>query len=139
MGKVNYDWVNQQLAEAKVRVGTGKAIMKILATWEEIDVPTQQGEEIFALLSKLALGYAIKETPKDQVWVQAQAGQIKVGDVVRIRNNAFSDERAALYNGRAGRVVAVRSGDIIFKSTDDEKRVIDGAHFAPAALEKRIK
>lgn len=139
MTKVNYDWVSQQLTDAKVRIGTGKAIMKMLKTWEEIDVPAQQGEEIFEILSKLALGYSIKKTPAGEIWVQAQAGQIKVGDVVRIRNNAFSDDRSSLYNGRVGRIVAVRSGDIIFKSSDDEKRPIDGMHFSPAELEKRVQ
>ena len=82
MTNVNYEWVNQQFTAAKVRVGTGKAILKLLKTWEEIDVTPEQAKDIFEILSKVAQGHALVQTPKDEVWVQAQAGQLKVGDPI---------------------------------------------------------
>lgn len=136
MGKVNYDWVNQQFAAAKVRVGTGKAVLKFLKTWEDIEVTPEQAKEIFEILGKVAQGHALVQTPKDEVWTQAQPGQLKVGDLIRVRHNAFDGDKGVTYNGKVGKIGAIRSGDIIFASADKD---IDGIHFRPADLEKRIR
>jgi hypothetical protein len=139
MGKINYDWVNQQMQDAKVRVGTGKAIMKMLKAWEEIEVSPEQGKEIFEILGKLALNYSIIETPKDEVWIGVVPGNFKVGDEVRIAHNAFDGDLGVLHNGRRGKIIAVRSGDVIFKSTDGVLPSLDGVHYSPYKLEKRIR
>ena len=136
MTNVNYDWINQQFAAAKVRVGTGKAVLKLLKTWEEIDVPSEQAKDIFEILSKVAQGHALVQTPKDEVWVQAQAGQLKVGEIIRVRHDAFDGDKGVSYNGKTGKIGAIRSGDIIFGSPD---KTVDGVHFRPADLEKRIR
>jgi hypothetical protein len=41
-----------------------------------------------------------------------------------------------MHNGRRGRVVAVRYGDVIFNSTDNKKPLLEGAHYPPNFLEK---
>lgn len=136
MTNVNYDWVNQQFAAAKVRVGTGKAVLKLLKTWEEIEVTPEQAKEIFSILSRVALGHSLVETPKNEVWVQAQAGQLKVGEVIRVRADAFNGEKGVAFNGKVGKIGAIRSGDVIFASSDLS---LNGVHFRPSELEKRIK
>lgn len=136
MTSVNYDWINEQFTAAKVRVGSGKAVLKLLKTWEEIDVSPEQAKEIIGILSKVALGHSLIETPKNEVWIQAQAGQLIVGDVVRVRIDAFDGEKGMRFNGHVGRIGAIRSGDIIVASAN---KGVDGVHFRPADLEKRIR
>jgi hypothetical protein len=136
MTNVNYDWINQQFTAAKVRVGTGKAVLKLLKTWEEIEVSPEQAKEIFEILGKVAQGHSLVQTPKDEVWVQAQPGQLKVGDMIRVRGDAFDGDKGVSFNGKTGRIGAIRSGDIIFGSPD---KTVDGVHFRPADLEKRIR
>lgn len=136
MSNVNYDWVNQQFAAAKIRVGTGKAVLKLLKTWEDIEVSPEQAKEIFSILSRVALGHSLVETPKNELWVQGQPGQLKVGDVVRVRHDAFDGDKGVSYNGKLGKIGAIRSGDIIFASADV---TVNGVHFRPADLEKRVK
>jgi hypothetical protein len=65
-------------------------------------------------------------------------GQIKVADVVRVKPDAFDGELGETHNGREGVIVAIRSGDVIFRSTDDKKPLLDGTHYSPYHLQKRI-
>jgi hypothetical protein len=140
MRKINYEWVKEQFADAKIRVGTGKAVLKMLKTWEEIEMDPAQSKDVLDILSKVGLGHSLIEVNKDEVWVPARRGQIVVGDVVRVAHNAFDmTEVGHLHNGRKGIVVAIRSGDIIFKSTDEKEPKLDGTHYTPEKLEKRIR
>lgn len=137
--KINYEWVKQQFADAKVRVGTGKAVLVLLKAWEDIDVPEEQGKQILDIFSQVALGYSLVTINTEEAWVDAQRGQINVGDIVRVKHDAFSDSTGYIHNGRRGIVAAIRSGDIIFKSTDEKDPVLDGVHYRPEVLQKRVR
>jgi hypothetical protein len=142
MPEVNNEWVRQQLEEAKVRVGSGKAILRLLETWDSLgDLSDNISKETIEIFSRLALGRLAKdpEPKSDETWVPAQPGQIKVGDEVRVLVDAFNDKTGVIHNGRRGKVTAVRYGDIIFKSTDGKTPELDGVHYSPYKLEKRIK
>ena len=139
MRKINYEWVKEQFADAKVRVGTGKAVLKMLKTWEEIELEPAQSKEVLEILAKVGLGHALVEINKDEVWVPVKRGQINVGDIGRVAHDAFNDSTGNMHNGRRGVVVAVRSGDVIFKSTDLKEPVLDGTHYDPSKLEKRVR
>jgi hypothetical protein len=141
MPEVNFDWVRQQMQEAKVKVGSGKVVLKMLELWERENLSPALAKEAVEVFSKLALNQALsagQESP-DEVWVPAQPGQITVGDEVRVLTNAFDDATGAMHNGRRGKVAAIRYGDIIFKSTDGKEPALDGVHYSPYKLEKRIK
>jgi transcription antitermination factor NusG len=142
MPEVNYDWVNQQMAEAKVKIGSGKAVMELLRVWETMEKLTPGlAKEAVAVFSKLALNKPILEPVEepDAVWVPAQPGQIKVGDEVRVLSDAFDDKAGVMHNGRRGKVIAVRYGDVIFKSIDGKTPELEGVHYSPYKLEKRVK
>jgi hypothetical protein len=62
-----------------------------------------------------------------------------VGDIVRVRNDAYTGKLAPIHNGRPGVIVAIRSGDIIVNLTDMEEPEISGAHYSPEVLEKRVQ
>lgn len=142
MPEVNYEWVRQQLEEAKVKIGSGKAVLKLLETWETFEkLSPNLAKEAVAVFSKLALGVNVN-TPVDEpdaVWVPVQPGKINIGDEVRVLPDAFDDSTGVMHNGRRGVVTAVRYGDVIFKSTDGKNPVLNGVHYSPYKLEKRVK
>ena len=142
MPDVNYEWVRQQLQEAKVKVGSGNAVLQLLQTWEkQTKLSSSLAKEAVEVFSKLALNHALLEasTDSEEVWVPVQPGNIKVGEEVRVLKDAFSDEAGTVHNGRRGKVVAVRYGDIILTSTDNKEPKLNGVHYSPYKLEKRVK
>jgi len=142
MPEVNYEWVNQQMAEAKVKIGSGKAVMELLKVWETMEkLSPGLAKEAVAVFSKLALSKALLEVEEepDAVWVPAQPGQINIGDEIRVLIDAFDDKTGVMHNGRRGKVIAVRYGDIIVNSTDGKSPELKGVHYSPYKLEKRVK
>ena len=142
MPEINREWLVEQLQAAKVKVGSGKAIMKLLEAWEELPkLSANQEEEVLTIFPLLAKGFTIveEEDEKDYTWINLQPGQIVVGDVVRVKADAFEDKLGPMHNGRRGTVVAVRYGDVIFNDTDGKSPELKGVHYSPYKLEKRIR
>jgi hypothetical protein len=142
MPEINREWLVEQLQAAKVKVGSGKAIMKLLEAWEELPkLSANQEEEVLTIFPLLAKGFTIveEEDEEDYTWINLQPGQIVVGDVVRVKADAFEDKLGPMHNGRRGTVVAVRYGDVIFNSTDGKSPELKGVHYSPYKLEKRIR
>ena len=143
MPEVNYEWIKEQLQAAKVKVGSGKAIIKLLETWESLPSSLSDNmiEEILTVFPQLAKGHAFKEEDNedDYIWIPLQPGQIGVADVVRVKADAFRDELGPIHNGRRGTVVAVRYGDVIFNDTDGKTPELKGVHYSPYKLEKRVR
>jgi hypothetical protein len=142
MPEVNFEWVRQQLQEAKAKVGAGNAVLELLKVWsEQTKLSEKSAQEAIQMFSKLALGTVLvqPEVASNEVWIPALPGQLVVGDEVRVLANAFSDSVGVSHNGRRGRVVAIRYGDVIFKSTDGKEPVLEGTHYSPYKLETRIK
>jgi hypothetical protein len=140
MNSVDYEWVKEQLTKARTRKGSGDAAIELLKTWEAIDISEELQSEAVKVFASLAQGYAlVAEGSKEEVWVPAQAGNMKVADQVRVKTDAFSGSLGKMHNGRRGVIIAIRYGDIIINSTDNHKHKLSGAHYAPHHLEKLIK
>lgn len=139
MPSVDYQWVREQLQAHKIKVGVGNTVLELLAAWEKGKHSSKQNQEVIELFTRLAQNIPLTEEAPDETWVPAQPGNIVVGDVVRVKIDAFTDETGRIHNGRRGKVVAVRYGDVIFKSTDGKVPLLDGVHYSPYTLEKRIK
>ena len=135
---LDMDWVKAQLQAARVRKIVGDATMKLINTFEEIEMTDEQKAKTVEMFSKLALGHAHVKDKKNETWVPVRPGAIVTADTVRVKSDAFSGETGTLHNGRIGKVVAVRYGDVIFKSTDGKEPVLDGAHYSPHMLEKLV-
>jgi hypothetical protein len=141
---IDKKWVISQLEEAEIRDPLVRTeVARILDAWEGIGttVDPDVAQKALSLVSRLALGHSLVEpkTDEEEVWVDVIPGQIKVADTVRIKAEAFSGKTGQIHNGRVGKIVAIRYGDIIFKSTDNKNPVLDGTHYSPYNLEKRIK
>lgn len=139
MANINIDWIKEQLTANKTKKVVGDSVLKLIETFQSLKETTEQNtKEIVDIFGKLSLGYPLVKEDKNETWVQAQAGFIKVADYVRIKSTAFVGEKGVSYNGRRGRVVAVRYGDIIIKTDDGKTPVLDGVHFVPDDLEKLV-
>lgn len=141
---IDKTWVLAQLDEAGVKDPLVRAeVGRILDAWEGIGttVDPDIAEKALSLVSRLALGHSLVEpaAKEEEVWVDVIPGQIKVADTVRIKAQAFTGKTGQIHNGRVGKIVAIRYGDIIFKSTDNKNPVLDGTHYSPYNLEKRVK
>lgn len=142
MPELNNEWIREQLEAAKVKVGSGKAILKLLETWGELPkLSPGIVDEIFEVFPKLAKGQPIlvEESDEDYYWVDVQPGDIKVGEVVRVKVDAFTDKLGTIHNGRRGTVVGVRYGDVIVNDTDGKTPPLKGVHYSPYKLEKRLR
>ena len=144
MANTDMDWVKEQLTQNKTKKAVGDSVLKLLTVWDEVkekneSVKNINPQDIVDIFSKLAMGYALIQENKNENWIKAQIGQIKVADTVRISFNAFDESTGkSSLNGRRGRIVAVRSGDIIIKTDDGKMPVLDGLHVRPEFLEKLI-
>lgn len=139
MPKVNENWVKEQFAKANVSLPVGTAVLEILKTWDGLTLTHEESEKVLTILSKVALNYSLVEPVSNAVWVPAQPGFIKVGDRVRVMFNAFTGDAGTLHNGREGIIVAIRSGDVIVTTDDEVEPKLEGVHYSPYKLEKRVQ
>ena len=136
---LDMNWVNAQLQAAKVRKPVGDATMKLIEMFDQIELTDEHRAKAVEMFSKLALGHAYVKETKRETWVPARPGDIKVTEVVRVKADAYNGELGMIHNGRVGKVVGVRYGDVIFKSTDEKEPYLDGAHYSPHMLEKLVQ
>ena len=130
------EWALEQLAAAKVSIPVGNTVLKLLETWDKLpDLSTpEQATEALRLFTMLAQGTAVVDSTER--WIPAHSGiMIKIGQTVRIAPDAFKGSAGKIHNGRKGRVVAKRSGDIIIDSTDGKNPKILSAHYPPNVVE----
>jgi phosphoribosyl-ATP pyrophosphohydrolase len=139
MADVDMEWIKNQLQNAKVKKMVGDSVIKLLQTWEEVKITEKLEQEAIEVFYKLANNQALVKESKEEVWTSVIPGQVKVADEVRVKLDAFTGELGRLHNGRRGRVVAVRYGDVIIKSTDGKEPLLDGAHYSPYKLDKLVR
>lgn len=138
MSEINKNWVEEQFIKAKVKIGVGKAVLKLIDAWESVNLKGGDVDVAFLIASKLVQGHALVEERKDEKWIPVQPGFIKVNETVRVMSDAFDGELGVLHNGRRGVVIAIRSGDIIVRSNDGLEPLLDGVHYSPYKLEKLV-
>lgn len=145
MPEVDMNWVKEQLTENKTKRVVGDTVITLLNTWSEIkstdpdpDKNQTNLNQVIELFSKIALGHAIVKEKKNENWTPAQAGSLVVADEVRVKWNAFDGEKGKTHNGRRGKIVSIRYGDIIVKTTDGKEPVLEGFHYTPQQLEKKV-
>ena len=135
---LDINWIKTQLQEAKVRKPVGDATMKLIELFDSIELTNENKEKTVEMFSMLALGHAYVKSVKNELWMPVRPGDIKVADEVRVRADAYQGETGTLHNGRRGRVVGVRYGDVIIRSTDGKSPALEGAHYPPQMLEKLV-
>lgn len=135
---LDMNWVKAQLQAAKVRKPVGDATIKLLELFDSLELTEEQKAKTIEMVSKLALGHTFVKEIKNELWLPVRPGDIKTADEVRVRSDAYQGDLGVIHNGRRGRVVAVRYGDVIIKTTDGKSPELDGAHYPPQMLEKLV-
>lgn len=71
-------------------------------------------------------------------WQELTSGVTAVGDVLRVKRNAYSTDAGVIHNGRLVEVTKISNGDIFVRTIDGlEPEILEARH--PAyKLEKRI-
>ena len=142
---VDIEWVKTQLENSRVPIPVGVSVLKMIESWNECpELDEAMIEKTLDLFLNLAQGKAVYSPPpppqyEDGEFFDAVAGFIGVGDIVRIKKDAFTGDAGVIHNSRIGKVVAVRFGDIIVKSIDGIEPEIDGAHYSPYHLQKLLQ
>jgi len=142
---VDIEWVKTQLEHSRVPIPVGTSVLKLIESWNECQgLDEQMVIKTIELFSDLAQGKAVYAPPpppefENAEFYDAVAGFIGVGDIVRVKKDAFTGDAGVVHNSRVGRVVAVRFGDIIVKSIDGIEPEIDGAHYSPYHLQKMLQ
>lgn len=138
--EIDMEWVKSQLGNARVGVSVGIAVIELIRTFATLNFPTESlRDQALDLFTKLAKSEAIIEET-EAVYAPALAGfNIMVGNEVRVRADAFSGLAGRAHNGRVGKVVAKRNGDVVVRITDDKFPKMESAHYPPSALELRVK
>lgn len=138
MSNVEFNWVQDQLDRSSTPQDITIAVLALLDKWEELGVSGENERKALDLFAKLAQGHAIVADKAEELWLEVQPGLVAKGDTVRVKADAFKGELGKFHNGRVGRVVSVRGGDVIMRSTDNGP-LIDGGHYSPHALEKKFR
>ena len=139
MKKVDYEWVETQLEQSHLPEDIGDAVVTLLETWETIDLDDAKTMDIIDAFVSLVQGHSIVPDHPDETWIEARMGFVHAGDRVRVKHNAFSGDAGKIHNGRLGKVSAVRSGDVIIRSTDNREPFLDGVHYPAYKLEVRVR
>lgn len=142
MPELNREWIKEQLEAAKVKVGSGKAILKMLDAWEELpSLSPAVLKEVLNVFPKLVAGIPLseEESEDDYQWIDLKPGNIVVGDIVKVKLDAFSEKLGTIHNGRRGVVIGIRYGDVIVNDIDKKSPPLKGVHYSPYKLEKRIR
>ena len=129
-------WVERQLLDAGVDPSVEQAVVSLIATLDEADLPEADAHEAARLFAELARGrhLAPERVQGPASWQPAVPGQVRPGNRVRVRADAFDGAAAPLHNGREGVVVEVGGGDVIVRTTDDREPALM-AHYSPHVLE----
>lgn len=138
MKKIDMNWAKSQLEQEKVTPETGIAVIKLLEFWTTLEHSEQANVKVLDVFSRLAQSIALIDDNKNEIWESARPGFLKVGDEVRVKADAFEGELGQMHNGRRGRIVGVRYGDIIIKTTDGKEPILDGSHYSPFNLDKLV-
>lgn len=130
-------WAWDQLEKLQLPDTVMGPVIQLLKCWWNAHFPIDKTEQILELFNELARDHALHVPDEQYAWMPAKPGQIKVTDIVRVRSDAYQGGLGKEHNGRVGRIVAIRSGDVIINTVDDGPK-LEGVHHSPFALEKRI-
>lgn len=134
-------WVLQQLTEAKAKPAVARTVCLLLDVWESSNTKLSEKDEESTLefFSKLAMHQTIiDEKEENVVWAEVSPGSVKVGDIVRVKSDAFKGAIGEMHNGRIGKIIVSRQGDIIVKITDSRLPVLDEPRYSPFHLERKV-
>lgn len=71
-------------------------------------------------------------------WIDVTSSNAKIGDFVRVKENAYGKVVGKIHNDRYCVVTEIRDGDVIVRSVDGMTPELTATHHSPHVLEKRV-
>lgn len=101
-----WGWVSRQLDKTDPLVGSN--VTGLLREFKEYcsDLTDDQKRDVLDKFHKLALGHVLIEATPGERWGPVVPGEYRIGDTVRVKGDAYSEQLGTLHNGRRGRVTA---------------------------------
>lgn len=69
-------------------------------------------------------------------WQDSHITEMSVGDVVRVKDDAYKTDIGVVHNGRICEILEIHYGDVIVRSIDDRAPVLLRTHHSPDVLQK---
>ena len=137
------EFAKEQLAEMRLTsesVGDDlvvyQTVMQLLSVLDQQHHPSLRTRtRTIELFNDLARRRRLVTNDDPEQWVPLQAGMFRKGDQIRVKLDAFEDERGPIHNGRRGVIVDARRGDVIVDIRDGKSPEIQGFHYRPENLE----
>ena len=74
----------------------------------------------------------------NSLWMSVEMADIKIGDVLRVKNDAYDGKAAKTHNGRLVRVIDRGDGDVIVCTIDMKMPYLAKTRHAPYRLERKV-
>ena len=74
----------------------------------------------------------------DDLWTGVEMKDIRVGDVLRVRKDAYTGKAAEAHNGRLVKVIDRKDGDVVVHTIDMKLPYMTGTRHAPYRLERKV-
>lgn len=134
------EWENEQMKLARLSPDDRAVVRRLLDAYYRNPLEVRNRQAIMETFAKLSDGEAlvVPDLPTER-WEAANPGRLHQRDTVRVRFDAYKDDAGRMHNGRRGRVIAVRYGDIVVRYEDGRQPPFDAVHHPPAKLERLIK
>jgi hypothetical protein len=142
MSEIDINWVKEQMTAARLKQSVGTSILRLFEVWNTMNHENDTARETVDAFSRLALGHALVDPTPDElkgIWVAAQPGQLKITDIVRVKSDAYDGKLGQMHNGRIGKIVGIRYGDIVVKTIDNKEPQLNGSHYSPHILDKLVQ
>jgi hypothetical protein len=140
------EWAKEQLASVGLSYSSEgddllvyQTVLQLLSVYYQQNHTENTSSRTVELFAELAKGHVVAPDDTPEQWVPLSLGMFRKGDRVRVRRDAFDDDRAVAHNGREGVIVDARRGDVIVDIRDDRVPVIVGHHYRPNELEGLMK
>lgn len=100
----DYNALTQMYSAMGFRPEIVDAVVSLATVLDRHELSDSQKETVFHLLSE-AGQQSLKAVPEKVItgdWVEFDYGNVKIGDYVRVRPDAYDSETGAKHNGRVG-------------------------------------
>ena len=128
-----FTWAVEQMTRVGADEDQKRQVQELLETyWKNEDT------QVLDMFTSLAQGKALLEDALAEKWLPATPGNVFVRDVVRVKDDAYSEkDRRNVHNGRVGVVVGIRYGTVAVHYTDADVPPASFTQHRLQLLEKR--
>lgn len=102
----NYHGLEHKLGALGLREDLVTALVSIAVTLDKYGLPTEDKETVYEMLSEAGRG-KLDEAPEklfNGEWEPFNYGNVKIGDYVRVKPDAYDSETGAKHNGLVGKL-----------------------------------